>query len=507
VRPADLPRLWYAAAPAALAAFGSLLLSAAAVRATPLLNNDGIVYVRAADACARGGLAAAQLVHPWPFYSCLLAGAARVLGLGLDTAAHVLGAALLAAASAAFVLIVRELGGSWRVQAWAAVLVLTHPGLNRFRPLVVRDFGACACALLSVVVLLRYQRKGGVPWALVWATLVGAAAVFRPESAVLAAAAPLAVLADPDVPWRERTRRVLGLAALPLVGFVSFGAWLMRDASAAHVFQTGIAPYVQPMTAGFHRAAAGLAASFPLPHGREYAPYILLSGLLVVPVVKMLKVSGVLHAGLGAYALLAQTLPEVTSGARNAVGVLTSAAVLTLYGFLLKQLFVETRYALTASLLLCVWAPFAVDACLARHPSSRALKAAVVSALVLTLALGLWGLRTQEDAHVVSTLAWLEQHTPARSRIYTNSPQVAYYARRTVDWNEVYRAIGEEAFDSAALARSDFYVLRFGGSAAESARRAAFERTGARLLQSFASPAGETLGVYQRVPLAEGGAG
>jgi hypothetical protein len=232
-----------------------------------------------------------------------------------------------------------------------------------------------------------------------------------------------------------------------------------------------------------------------------------LCGLLIVPIVKMLKVSGLLHAALSIYALTARSIPEVGPGARNILGALTSAAILTLYGFLLKQLFVETRYALIASLLLCVWAPFALDDIVERHARSRMVKAAIIAAFMVTLVFGMQGLRQADDEHVVEALAFVERHTPPGCRLYTNSAQVAYYARRVVDWNEVYRAIGEEQFDVAAVQRSDYCVFRFGANDSEKARRAAFERSGITILKSYVNTAGESVVVYQRVPLAEGAAG
>jgi len=506
VRLADTPRLLHAAAPAAAAACGSLLLSAAAVRATPLLNNDGIVYLQAAEAFARGGNAAAQAVHAWPFYPGLIAALSAALGMSLETAAHVLGAALLALASAAFVLAVRELLASPGTQWLAVAVVLSHPGLNRFRPLVVRDFGTCAFALLAVVLVLRYDRRNGLPLAVAWA-LVGAIAVlFRPEAALLVAAAPFALLADGELPFRLRAVRALKLAAVPLFGLAAVGGWLMSSPAAARALETGLAPFVQPLTAGLRRGADGLARSFPLPHGREYAPYILLWGLLVVPVVKMLKVSGLVHAGLGAYGLLGRDARPVRTGARRVLAALTASAILTLYGFLLKQLFVETRYALLASLLLCVGAPFALAALLARRGSSRVIPAVVGAALLFSLAVGFRGTGTG-DEHIAAALAWLRERTPGSARLYTNSIQVAYYSRRAVSWEEVYRAIGEERFDPAAVARSDYSVLRFGPGDVETARRAAFERSGVRAVRSFENAAGERVIVYQRAPLADGGIG
>src|SRR5688572_18711600 len=139
--------------PMIVAGAGSALLSALVLLPRPLVNNDGIVYLAAAEAFARDGFAAARAIHGWPFYSILISGVAAFLRVEAETAAHLTGACLLAVAAVAFVAGARALGGDRRVQWLAAAIVLCHPWLNRSRALVVRDFGVWAFGLLALVLL------------------------------------------------------------------------------------------------------------------------------------------------------------------------------------------------------------------------------------------------------------------------------------------------------------------------------------------------------------------
>ena len=52
--------------PLIVAGVGSAVLSALALRPRPLVNNDGIVYLVAAEAFARDGFEAARAIHGWP---------------------------------------------------------------------------------------------------------------------------------------------------------------------------------------------------------------------------------------------------------------------------------------------------------------------------------------------------------------------------------------------------------------------------------------------------------
>src|SRR6187401_2104319 len=127
--------------PAIAAGIGSALLSALTLLPRPLVNNDGILYLVAADAYARGGFGAARQVHGWPLHSVLIAGVASALRVSTEVAAEITGAALLAAACMAFVAVTRALGGDRRLQWLATAVVLAHPWLNASRALVVRDVG------------------------------------------------------------------------------------------------------------------------------------------------------------------------------------------------------------------------------------------------------------------------------------------------------------------------------------------------------------------------------
>ena len=101
-------------APAAAAFAASLALSAAVLARRPLVNNDGIFYLLAADAFTRDGFAVAGATYGWPFHPILVALAASLLGVSAETAARAVGALLLALACAAFVAVVRALDGGRR---------------------------------------------------------------------------------------------------------------------------------------------------------------------------------------------------------------------------------------------------------------------------------------------------------------------------------------------------------------------------------------------------------
>jgi hypothetical protein len=470
-------------APAIAAAAGSLVLSALVLLRRPLVNNDGVYYLLAAEAYARDGFAAARAVYLWPFYSVLVAAVAAALRVSVETAAHLVGAALLATACAAFVSVVRALGGDRRVQWLAAAVVLCHPWVNHARDHVVRDFGVWAFGLLALGALLRFDGAPRAGAAARWAAWGLAAVFFRPDAAALMAAAPFAIGLRRDLDARRRILAALAVLLPALAG----GAWAL-------IWMTSH-PYVEVSSGYFRRSAAALAASFPLPYGREYAPLLLATGLAVLPMVKTLKTLGPAHVALSA-AGLGGARPA-NAFHRAALVATLAAAMVPLYVQAARLLFVESRYTVFATLVLAVFAAFGAAWAAGR---SRAAAVAVVLALAVTLAASLPLRRPRED-HVREAAAWIRAHGGG-ARLHTNSLQVAWLSGARVDWPLVHQANVKGPIDGAALRPGDLWAVRVGpeGGALRGrlaatphfAPRAAFEGPGgdAVLVYACTSPAG-----------------
>lgn len=466
--------------PLIVAGVGSAALSAIALLPRPLVNNDGIVYLAAADAFAHGGFDAARAIHGWPFFSILIAGVATALRVSPETAAHLSGIVLLAATCVAFVALARDLGGNRRVQWLAAAVVLAHPWLNQSRALVVRDAGVWAFGLLALLMLLRLDRAHGTRAALRWAACGVAAVLFRADAVALMAAAPIALALHRDVPRKERLVGALALLVPTLLATAGAAAWLLTD------------PLYEISSAPFRDAATALGASFPMPYGREYAPFILGIGLAAVPLVKTIKTAGVVHAGLAALGM-ARGGPAHRFH-RVALWATLATAALPLYVHVLRLLFVESRYTVFATLVLCAWAPFGL-AWLTRTgaPLRHAAGAAMTFLLALTMVASLPVRRARED-HVREAAAWIRQNAGA-SRLHTNSLQIAWHSGSRVDWGLVRNAAVNGPWDGVRMARGDMWAVRIRPGGNEMRKRLG----AVALLQrraSFAGPDGDEVVVY-----------
>lgn len=462
--------------PMLAAGVGSAILSLVAFLPRPLVNNDGVLYLVAAEAYARDGFGAARAIHGWPFHSILIAGVAAVLPISTESAARVTGALLTAVACAAFVACARALGGDRRVQWLATAVVLAHPWVNASRALVVRDVGVWAFGLLALAVALQLDRPGRVRPGLRWAACSVAAVLFRADAVALMAAAPLALALDRDRPRRERLAGALALLGPLLLAAAGAAAWVLAE------------PVYQMSATPFRDAAGALAASFPLPYGREYAPFILGLGLMAIPVVKTLKTAGLVQAALAALGIV-RGGPERRFH-RVLLWTTLAAATLPLFVHVARLLFVESRYTVFATLVLSAWAPFALAWLAVR---SRALAAAALAALALTLVLSL-PLRGPGEGHVREAAEWIRQNAPG-ARLHTNSLPLAYASGAPVDWNLVHRAAMRGAGDGAPLSTGDLWAVRI--PAGDDAQRRRLDTVRMERAASFVGADGDAVFVYR----------
>jgi hypothetical protein len=294
------------------------------------------------------------------------------------------------------------------------------------------------------------------------------------------AAAPIALALHRDLPRKERVAAALALL-VPTLLATAGAAWLLAD------------PLYNVSPAPFRDAAAALAGSFPLPYGREYAPFILGLGLAAVPFVKTIKTAGFVHAGLAALGV-ARGGPAHRFH-RVALGATLAAAMVPLYVQVLRLLFVESRYSVFATLVLCVWAPFGL-AWLTRTeaPFRHAAGAAVAFLLAATLVVSL-PVRPASEEHVREAAAWIRQNAGA-SRLHTNSLPLAYQSGSRVNWHLVGNAAVNGPWDGVPMGRDDVWAVRVAPGQDEVRKRL----DQARLLQrraSFVGPDGDAVFVYR----------
>ncbi len=405
------------AAPAA-AAFGSLFISLLAWHSRGAINNDGVLYLQAAQAFLERGLYAALEVYSWPFYSVLIA-LVSLAGMSLPTAAYVLNAITFSLLAFGFVAVLRLLTPGRAQVPWIGVaVILLLPELNELRSAVVRDTGFLAFFLLSLWALLSFLRDGGWHKLMVWSVAVALATLFRIEGFILALAGPFALLLCPP-------RRVVGawlLAACVLCAVVGTVA-LARFAPESRIteFQHWLT-WMLDIGNTLRAASDRLAEAVLGPYARSYAQDALAAALLVVFVGNVIKGLTVVHLGLLAWGLRRPGL-QLDAVSRRTLWVYGIGVALPPLVFVVAHQFLTQRYVFGVILVLLLLATLAIARLLAALSGPRARMA---MALVLLLAFGAASARKLINDDTLSVAGrWLAAQQGA---VWTDSKILGYYA-------------------------------------------------------------------------------
>ena len=435
----------------------SLMLSCWAYLANPLVNPDGVLYLRAAEAYLAGGVEAAFGLFEWPCYPIAIGLLRQASGLPLTGSAQVLDALLVGLLVVGFVSWCRAAGGGRRTALFAAALVLTHPGLNEYRNFVIRDFGFWAFGLCSLTALARYAATFRWREAALWSGCLFAAALFRSEALLLALAGPLALLA-PGAPWRQRLARYLKLNSI-LLALAFLGAALLLacpefwERLAATAFYQQRADLFSGLAAEIGQAAQRLNAAVLTRHSDEYGLLFLLAGLAAMLIAKLLSVLGLPHAALLLYGGWKLRL-NLASHCRWPLGLYLLASLIPLVAFLLFYRFLQGRYPMMLALLLMLPAPFFLAQL---HGQAKRMGRQKIFACAFALAMALClidGLVSfgHSKRYLADALEWVEANTQAHEPIHANSQPLAYHSGRPVDWAQValFAASGAGALELLA---------------------------------------------------------
>lgn len=89
----------------------SLLVSLWALYLDPVVNVDGIIYIKAAEHFTEGHWDTALSIYKWPFYSFIISMVAQAAGMTEGHAAYLVNGSLYVLMLLGFVALVKSLGG------------------------------------------------------------------------------------------------------------------------------------------------------------------------------------------------------------------------------------------------------------------------------------------------------------------------------------------------------------------------------------------------------------
>lgn len=416
-----------------ITAVASLLLSAWAVWADPIVNNDGVYYFRAAEQILQGDWREAISVYSWPFYPAFIAYLSKFTGVDVVGSAYVLNALLFVVLVIGFLAAVFELGGDRNTLIVAALVVLAFPTLNKYRPFIIRDIGYLAFYLWSIGFLFRYWKTKRILPFLTWLLFAAVACMFRVEGIAMLVAMPIVVFSMERVSSRHRwwvlALYVIGGALLLVVMIL----WLHRDfalfSASGDIQQPAeiwreISEYLDE--------AVGNKLDLLQEHfaGRYYLiVYVII--IVFVALAEVVRRLAVVYAILAVWGLRrgilfpnGQLKPLWLALILINIAVLIGSAILTSV--------VVDRYALTTTVTILLASPFVLAYLWKKWSDNelgRKMKWTFSGVVAICVLMGIKGLDVFTDKqYLYDAGRWLANNTSEQSTLHSNNMILIYYS-------------------------------------------------------------------------------
>lgn len=434
----------------------SVALSLWAIYTDPIINNDGVAYVRQSGLLADGQWSIAFADWKWPFYPFLMMLVSAVLPLPYDVipgvtfkaAGHLINTVCISLVVVLFVAVTRALGGqSRRLTILAAIVALAHPAFNEYRSFLIRDPGFLAAYLAALYCLLLCRTHSSWRPRIAVLVLLLIASLFRIEGVLFLLMSPvLFVLLRGD--GVKRNWSIMILATVALLGGGLVMAWWILVPDGTLSFSSVLNQPLKVILTTWEQISTALSAKVHLLRETFLSRYsaddvYVLFGLIVVAIVgsAVLSELTVPFAVLAVYGYTSR-LCFADRGHRQIWLALLAINLLILLGFVLfRGELLAPRYLLTMSVTALLAVPFVLERLL-RRIRWNDVKGwrLVLSVIVLLWVAGesINGINNPtRKLHLRDAGLWLQPYTGETGSLVTNDRRILYYAGRWSDRTHV----------------------------------------------------------------------
>ncbi len=467
IAPLKGPRVWPILLVAVLV---SLLISVWNISRDGAINNDGILYLFAAELAGDGELEGAYHAYKWPFYPYLIAVVGKIASFSMLFSAHVLNTVFAAVAVLAFLGLLREFGADRRTLIAGAVTVLIYPVFNEYRDFVIRDFGFWSFYLLGIWIFLRYMRTGGWGLALGWAISIGVATLFRIEGLAFLLGMPLVLFLQPR---RERLLAFLKANVVAAVITVGLLSWWITAPGQLDAWHGRLYEPVQQLGSLGDRIAQKsevLASRVLGKHSGDYAPVVLGLGLVIVLLTECVATITPLFALIAVYAVRRRALPW-DPAARRLWYWIIGINLLVLSWFLVGNFYLTGRFPVALAFIVLLAVPFGLvdlwDRWQAGHFRGLLGRSGAVALVALLSYMALDGVvsTAPSKAYLKDAGQWIAEHVSEEDRVFVSDAAVAYYAGRIAsgdairnyDWKDMAAVLRNKRWS-----QYDYLAVRIG---------------------------------------------
>lgn len=428
-----------------IAILASLVSSFIALSYHQPFNVDGIIYLNTATTFLHDGLRAAVDVYRWPFYPIIIALVSKITHLSLEKAAFLVNCTLNTITLITFVYLIKEFGGSRRVQYLGLLVILIYPYLNHDRDNILRDFGYYAFALLSLLFFMRYMRQLNWRYAFAWGTCILTATLFRIEGLVLLSLVPFVIFLQSNKTFSEKIRAWLKINLINifcagiaitwlLIKFFHQSLWNSQHLGLFKDYFSQFKPGF--IIDGINNKNMILQQSILKALGTNSADGFLAGGIFGIFFESFINTIGLLYLFLSFYALYNRLIPFTRNNFLAWSAYLT-VNLLIITTFLFSQFFLAERYLELLCLILIIGVPFSLETIYTNWREQKTCFITgrkwffpVVCLFLLISAIDSIGHFGTSKAYITQAGKWIDKNTPANTRLLSNNAQLIYYSHR-----------------------------------------------------------------------------
>lgn len=423
------------------------------------INDDGLVYIESAKQFSLGNWRQGLAVYNWPLYSLIIANTHKLTGLELLDAAHAITILSFALLAAGLPLLVRELGGNYRVQMLSVLMLVgATPLVGNYLSMIFRDHGFLAAHLWSIVFLLRFFRTNRICDALAWNAMATLATLFRIEGIVYFTILPFITLLRKNYHIKENIIALVKANVFLIISAILLitALYFMPHFDLQHLGRLGDPAGIAKSV--FHQINEGLknkAADYGLilgPFLDDYAIWGLILTLLYILVVKSLGSVGL------AQLLFSISLWKNSHGSRlkknNLIFlfILFAICLINAICILISNFTLPKRYLQPLGLVIIILASFSCSNMIDDWKRSKSKKWILPILLIILGIQIILNLKPIDSRNRFEQEAaqWIHTNLPTGSRIYYDYGRMRYYvegdssSRYLVSWEEIERLISSD---------------------------------------------------------------
>jgi hypothetical protein len=492
-----------------VAFIGSILLSVGIGYRESIINPDGICYLLSAQLI--GTIPLKEVMHfcpqaQWPLYSMLIYGFAQISHLTFPVAASVLNSGFSLLSVLAFILIIKELGGTRQVLWLAALVILCDYQFNVLRDNIIRDHGFWGFYLSSIYFALKYFRDPKWITALAWNASLLIATLFRIEGAIFLLAVPFLSWFCWEYNLKERATAFFRLNFLTLVICLPIAAWLLSHPQGTINKLGRVSEIVNQIQHGlfmlmdrYYTTKQALIHHVLPPDSTSDAGVILFAVWLTWYVFNVVVTLSLSYAVLLVYAWKSHVPSFSLRSSRIIWGYLAINFIITL-AFLAEHLFVSKRYLVALTLVLMLWVPFALNDLIQKWSSLRHRILLCIMIVMISIATLSGIVRFgYSKSYIRSAGNWIAANVPANAKLYTNDLQLMYYTQHF--GTDIYKILPDylkiNTINHGQWEQYDFLALRLGNHKYRAQTALLREMRGLTPVQVFSNSRGNRVAIYK----------